>query len=177
MLLRTYGLMWNPELVDWGSPGAGLKGRLVGEVRYKRKKINIDVWAGTGIYVLYNDFQPVYAGKALGMDLGARVRNHLSDRLVDRWDSFSFYLVNKCRKSSNPGLSSDPTTRGVKTNHIVDTLESLIISIANPPLNRRHESLPKADEVSQVPVREVVDIHERVRKIYEMVEKMNGDAV
>jgi len=75
---------------------------------------------------------------------------------------------------SNLGLSSEPASKNVSTNDIVDTLESLMISIANPPLNRRHESLPKADEVVQVPVREVVDIHERVRKIYEMVEELKG---
>jgi hypothetical protein len=45
----------------------------------------------SGIYVLYKDSVPHYVGKA--GNLSWRIRHHQRDRLKEKWDTFSLYVV------------------------------------------------------------------------------------
>jgi len=45
MLIKAYGMFWNPEIMDWGSPGAGKGGKLIGTVKFEDgTKKEIDFW-------------------------------------------------------------------------------------------------------------------------------------
>ncbi len=147
MLIRAYGMFWNPEVVDWGQPGAGNKGTLAGKVKVSGRTYSIDFWNAYGIYVLHQDFRAIYVGKAAETRLGSRVRNHLADRFAGRWDMFSWFSLSKInvttRRVSNPG------TRQVSEKTVNDTLEAISILIADPPLNRKRESIPSALEARQ----------------------------
>ena len=59
MLIRAYGLLWNPDTVEWGTKGAGNKGKLSGKVKLNGKTHLIDFWEAQGIYVLHADFRAV----------------------------------------------------------------------------------------------------------------------
>ena len=148
MLIKAYGEMWNPEIVNWGSRGKGNSGTLLGKVSINGKKLDVDFWSAVGMYVLYDDFRPVYVGKAFGTLLGPRLRNHLTDRLVGRWDMFSWYSMSTVNSTSKSVRT--PGQRQIKPDTILNTLEAISIAITDPPLNRKKESLPDAIEAIQV---------------------------
>jgi hypothetical protein len=169
MLVRAYGLHWNPDIVDWGKPGAGNKGSLLGTIRKNDKSHEINFWDVFWIYVLHSEFRPIYVGKASATRLGLRLRNHLTDRLAGRWDMFSWYSLSKVNTTS--GTVSDPGTRQVSQDTVNDTLEAVAILIADPPLNRRRESIPSAISASQVK-----DPHPKTVRHYleQILERLDG---
>lgn len=148
MLIRAYGSFWNPEIVSWGSVGAGNVGQLTGTVKLNGRKHRIDFWHAVAIYVLHERFRPVYVGKALGTRLGPRLRAHLNDRFAGRWDMFSWFSLSTIN-TTNPGLRA-PGTRQLNPETMLDTLEALSIAVTDPPLNRKRESIPGAHEATQV---------------------------
>lgn len=148
MLIKAYGSFWNPEIIDWGSPGPGKGGKLEGSVRFDDgTRKDIDFWDARGIYVLHRDFQSIYVGKAFGTNIGRRLRDHLTDRLAGRWDMFSWYSVSAPRKIE--GGVTKPGKRQIAPDTYIDTFEALAILISDPPLNRKRESLKGAFEVAQ----------------------------
>lgn len=97
MLIKSFGLYWNPDIVDWGAVGAGNRGDLAGVITRKKEKHRINFWEAKGIYVLHADFKAVYVGKALRTSIGARLRDHLADRFAGRWDMFSWFSISNPR--------------------------------------------------------------------------------
>lgn len=146
MLIKAYGTFWNPDIVDWGSKGAGNKGELLGWVTKGGCRYLIDFWDAQGIYVLLSEFRAIYVGKS-GNSMGMRLRNHLTDRFAGRWDMFSWFSVSGVRTTSFD--VSKPGQRQVGPNVMIDTLEALGILIADPSLNRKRESLEGAFEAVQ----------------------------
>lgn len=148
MLIRAYGINWNPQSVDWGSVGAGNRGKLKGKVKLDGSAYEVDFWMARGVYLLLDHFRPVYVGKAFGSRMGPRLRDHLTDRFAGRWDMFSWFTLSTVNKTT---LNvRDPGTRKLSPATINDTLEALAILIAEPPLNRKRESIPDAVEAEQV---------------------------
>jgi hypothetical protein len=149
MLIKMYGLYWNPDLVDWGSKGQGNSGKLLGSVNLDddtTAKTDVDYWDAQGIYVLYKDFKAVYVGMARN-SLGKRIKAHLSDRLSKRWDMFSWFSVNSPNKGT--GGVKKAGLRQTGPDIYIPTFEALAILIADPPLNRRQEKFKDALEADQ----------------------------
>jgi len=146
-LIKYYGELWNPDIIAWGSQGAGNSGKLLGKIKVDNKNIEVDFWEARGIYVLYDNFRTAYVGQAFSTTIGKRVRDHLTDRFAGRWDMFSWYTTSNYRKTTNDLRKAGSRIIAPKT--IVSTLESLAIMIADPPLNRKREKLPAAKEVMQ----------------------------
>ena len=140
-------MFWNPEIVDWGQQGPGNKGTLAGKVRKSGRVHSIDFWNAYGIYVLHHEFRAIYIGQAASMRLGPRLRNHLTDRFAGRWDMFSWFSLSKVNITS--GKVSEPGIRLVSEETVNATLEAISILIADPPLNRKRESIPAALEAKQ----------------------------
>jgi hypothetical protein len=147
VLIRAYGEFWSPDLVDWGKPGRGLKGKLEGWLGTQRKPVTIDVWDQRGIYVLQHEWRVVYVGKTGETALGARIRNHLTDRHAGRWDSFSWYGVRGVTAEGE--LSKQAIRKNVPTADAIASFEALLIAVTDPPGNRRMESIPGATLVRQ----------------------------
>ena len=168
MLIRAYGMYWNPEVVDWGTPGAGNQGTLIGSVKRDGRSYHIDFWNAYGVYVLHHEFAAVYVGKAATTRLGARLRNHLTDRHAGRWDMFSWFSLSKVRVTQKD--VSDPGTRYLSQKTVNNTLEALAILIADPKLNRRRESLPSAVRVVQIASPHPRTIRSYLERILEEVE-------
>lgn len=144
-IIKSFGEFWNPDAVDWEDK------KLMGEWRTKKgERRTNNFWNAKGIYVLYADFKPIYVGKALAdqSGVGKRLSDHLSDRLLARWDMFSWYSL------SQPGVTKLGMTktggRHLTVEEMVDTLEAITILITDPPLNRKRESFKDAYEVQQV---------------------------
>ncbi len=148
MLIRAYGLFWNPDIVDWGKKGAGNKGRLLGQIKKGGRRYSIDFWNAYGIYVLHYECRAVYVGQASDTRLGHRLRNYLTDRFAGRWDMFSWFSLSKVNTTSKN--VNEPGIRQVNQSTVNNTLEALAILIADPPLNRKRESIPDALEAKQL---------------------------
>jgi len=146
MLIRAFGQFWNPDIVDWGSRGAGNKGSLLGKGKWGHHVVSIDAWGQHGIYVLHDEFKCIYLGQAFSGTLGERLRAHLTDRFAGRWDMFSWYGIDSVKRD---GTLRKAGTRQIKPQTLVATIEALGILLADPPLNRKRESLARAILVEQ----------------------------
>jgi hypothetical protein len=146
MLIRAYGQYWNPDIVDWGSKGAGNQGSLLGKGKWDTTTITINSWDQHGIYVLHDEFRAVYVGKAFSLSIGERLRMHLTDRFGGRWDMFSWYGIDSVRADGSLRKAGKRIVTPVK---LIDTIEAMGILIADPPLNRKRESLDEAILIEQ----------------------------
>jgi hypothetical protein len=146
MLIRAYGQYWNPDIIDWGKQGPGNQGTLPGTGKWAAKTVQVDSWEQHGIYVLHDEFKCVYVGQTSGQCLGKRLRDHFTDRFAGRWDMFSWYGIDSIKAS---GSLRKAGSRQVPPDELIRTIEALGILIADPPLNRKRESLRKAILVEQ----------------------------
>lgn len=150
VLIRSFGEYWRPDRVNWGKPGPGGSGELLGEFGPARRRRTVDVWAQRGVYILHDAWEVVYVGKADGTDLGSRLKAHLKDRHAGRWDRFSWYgVIGVVSDGPKKGkLGTNPASKSVSTAELIDTLESFLLAV-EPPRNRRREKIPNATEVFQ----------------------------
>lgn len=147
LLIKSYGEFWNPETVDWGTK------KLMGtraDPKNSKQVLENNYWNAKGVYVLHSEFSAVYVGEALGdsSGLGPRLDAHLTDRLIGRWDSFSWFSVSAPSASGGVNTGSQGG-RHYTREEVVNALEALTILVVDPPLNRRRESLKGAVEVEQ----------------------------
>ena len=147
VLIRSYGEMWSPDLADWGRRGPGGRGRLLGEFGGKRKPTVVDVWEQRGVYVLLHDWDVVYVGKADRVPLGRRIGDHLVDERAGRWDRFSWYGIRAVVAGGKLGAPME--SKLVSVDSVISTLESLLIAVTEPQLNRRREEIPGAQLLLQ----------------------------
>ena len=147
MLIKSYGEFWNPFVVDWSAGELFGKGPTAGKDKFP---YTIDFWNAKGIYVLLNDFKPVYVGQSFrgNYSIAKRLKDHLTDRFAGRWTMFSWYSVNNANKTNRKVSACQ--NRQLKLDVAVDTLEALSILITDPPLNRKRNRIPNAREFTQV---------------------------
>jgi hypothetical protein len=87
-LVRAFGEFWNPDLVNWKNSF-----QLLGSDQHGR---SVNAYEQRGIYVLYEDYVPVYIGKAYKQSIGWRLQLHReSERKGPRWDRFSWFGLNR----------------------------------------------------------------------------------
>jgi len=139
-LIRAYGEFWNPDLVDWK------RSRELLGIDVHGKEINS--YEQRGLYVLYDDYVPVYVGKADKQSIGYRLQAHrASQRKGPRWDRFSWFGLRRVNKNGHLGILK--ANNHVKTSELISTLEALLILVAEPRLNARQEKLKNAVKVYQ----------------------------
>src|SRR6201999_2006688 len=101
-----------------------------------------------GIYVLYQDYDPVYVGRADRQSIGYRLQLHReSRRRGPRWDRFSWFGVKTINK--NGSLRDLNAHAHSRTSELVATLEALLIMVISPRLNGRREKFKNAVQVFQ----------------------------
>lgn len=148
MLIRAIAEFWNPEIVNWGTVGAGNKGALLGLARpASGTDFEVDLWNAEGVYILYSEFRPIYVGQASAERTGPRLREHRSDRLAGRWDFFSVFCTSTLNRTK--ANTRAPGIRRVAPEVSLDTVEAVLIAALQPPLNRRFNSIPDATRVTQ----------------------------
>ena len=140
MIVRAFGLFWSVTSVDWDN--RVMSG--VDDEDAPTKTTN--AWKQSGVYCLYNEYVPIYVGKAENGNLGDRINAHRSDRLAGRWDCFSWFGVHIVNAD---GALRDFDTRLTEREEIIKSLEAFALIAFDPRLNRRHESLPEAEEFIQ----------------------------
>jgi hypothetical protein len=166
ILIRTYGEFWNPDIVNWNKSW-----RLFGKRRSDSKGPDINVYEERGVYVLYQDYEPVYVGKADKTSIGYRLQLHRqSRRKGPRWDRFSWFGIK--------GLNQDGSLKNLNTKfhlsspELIATLEALLIVTIDPRLNARKERFKNAVELFQSETDKPVEIEERLESIEKKLEQL-----
>ena len=155
-MIRTFGLFWHADRVDWGMRGPGNAGSLMGTRDRGNSADAVDFRPQHGIYALYSDFELVYVGQTGGnAGLLVRLRKHLSDHLADRWDRFSWFGTKRVLASNllAQGAAAPPIPPSVG----LDAIEAVAIAIAEPRLNlkRGNWSAAEAQQYFQIPAQEL----------------------
>ncbi len=168
-VIRSYGEFWSPDLVDWGRPGAGGHGQLLGHAWDK----TVDVWDQLGVYVLLHDWQVVYVGRvdATKRSLGSRLREHKNGRLAGRWDRFSWYGIRAVNRTGELGKLGLRQTASQPT--VVRTLESVLLAVTVPLLNKVSATIPGAMLIEQVAEERPRPVASYLAEIRSGVEKLN----
>jgi hypothetical protein len=92
MIIQSFGLFWRVDEINW-FPGRGTKGtwRLLGRRRASGTLELADFTDQTGIYILYGNYGPYYVGLTRRRGLGRRLKDHLRDAHMGKWDRFSWF--------------------------------------------------------------------------------------
>ena len=154
VVIKSFGVFWEREHIEWGHKGPGGAGTLLGYATTPSK--SIDFREQRGIYVLYEgvdiaSHRVIYVGQAGSghQDLFHRLRNHRDDHLWNRWQRFSWFgflgvgtqgLVHK-RKASTGAL-----TMAVA----LDQMEAILIALLEPLRNSQGPKWRGATEYFQV---------------------------
>lgn len=134
-MIRTIGLFWNVSDVYWG---AGRQpGRLLGVPKKHVTADAIDFREQIAIYVLYADYDLIYAGQTgTGRQrLLDRLKLHLRDDLAGRWNRFSWFGVRRVNRDRS--LSAEAQAAHPPLDEVLNHMEAIIIHTAEPPLNRQ----------------------------------------
>jgi hypothetical protein len=147
-MIRTYGLFWKVEDVFWGRPRN--PGRLIGSKSQSARAIAVDFRQQRGIYALYADYELVYIGQTgAGEDrLFDRLKFHLSDHLVERWNRFSWFGTQWVTRQHR--LSTDTAAVHQDMAKALNILEATAIAIAEPRLNLQRGRWGDAKQYFQV---------------------------
>ncbi|HVZ87367.1 MAG TPA: hypothetical protein VHG72_10390 [Polyangia bacterium] len=142
--IKNYGLYWERERINWGKRGKGNKGSLIG---YTAKGVvPIDFSKQAGIYVLYEGkdiatSRPVYVGQ-VGRRAGDSLLGRLKDQafkshLWNRWSLFSWFGMFEVGKANDLVHVKIDKSAKLPLPGLIDHLEGALITLLEPPLNKR----------------------------------------
>lgn len=142
-LIQAYGLFWRPDEINW-SPGTGNRygWRLYGRRGATSKKLQVaDFRYQKGIYILYGNYGPHYAGITRKKGLGQRIKDHLFDRHAGQWDRFCWFgFCTVLKKKDQWGvhkLRDMPLAKSTSPESMIADLEAMLIqSMALHNINR-----------------------------------------
>ena len=127
-------MFWRREAIDWVS-----KPKILGIQQIGAQPV--DFYEQVGIYLLYDEREVIYVGRATERPLGKRLCEHIKDRLSTRWNRFSWFGM---LPVSDAGvLGSLPESYvGAK---VIPAVEAILIEALEPRQNRK-----RGDDLSAV---------------------------
>jgi len=188
LTIENYGRRWRRDKIAWGA--GSNKGHLRGAWR-RQKSTVVDFREQIGIYVLFNAVGAVvYVGQAgVGKNkrLFGRLKDHRSDHLRDRWTHFSWFGLGGFNEKSNSDVKPlskyhkpGGAIRKKKRSDALHEIEAVLMSVVEPPLNKRgpnwkgskeflqyiDSSMPQSsDEIVQELPRQLKEINSQIRAI------------
>jgi hypothetical protein len=150
-MIKTYGLHWRVDQVNWGKPGKGNSGTLLGAERRSKNAPRVNFRRQRGVYVLYSEYEIVYIGQTgAGNDrLFRRLKRHRSDHLSERWDRFSWFGTQAVIGGNKLKADNDAVKIGIPD--ALDIMEAVAIAISEPRLNLKRGNWGAAKQYFQVP--------------------------
>lgn len=148
-MIKTYGLHWAINKVDWGTQGAGNTGTLLGAKTRSKNARTVDFREQRGIYALYADYDLIYVGQAGGGNarLFRRLKEHRNDHLSERWNRFSWFGTQRVTKQNI--LSVDIQAVNVPFTNALNIMEAVSIAISEPTLNFQRGKWSEAKQYFQ----------------------------
>jgi hypothetical protein len=134
-MIKSFGVHWHANEVNWGGQGPGNQGTLLGAASKRAKAVPVDFRSQRGVYALYADYDLVYLGQAgAGNDrLFNRLKTHRKDHLSERWNRFSWFGTQWVTQQHR--LSSDAAEVHQSVEAALNMLEAVAIAISEPRLN------------------------------------------
>ena len=137
MIIKAYGLFWRRDEVLW-NPGQGKKTvvdeqfRLLGRIGMNLPNRRIaDFRMQRGIYILYGNLGPYYAGLTRDQTLGKRLKDHLDDKHAELWDRFSWFgfcTVKKGKDEYGLQMLKDMATVSMAKPHfVIKDIEAILV--------------------------------------------------
>jgi hypothetical protein len=126
-IIQALGMYWSRGLVVWTNNPT-----LQGQQQTGAKPV--DFSNQRGVYLLYDDRDVIYVGRATDQGLGRRIYQHTVDRLASRWNRFSWFGI--LRVTPDGSLAAEQP-KVLPQEVIVATMEALLIEGLEPPQNRR----------------------------------------
>lgn len=151
LLVQCFGIRWRRNLVDFGKPGRGQKGSLIGFRMDDIDRVEVDFWTQTGVYALYDGPELVYVGRATKGDdsLGKRLAAHNRDPAkADRWTAFSWFGFRRVNQDGSLHAIRLPG-RHIGAEEAAKVFEGLLIEFLSPRLNNRGGDLGHVPQYAQ----------------------------
>lgn len=137
MIIKAYGLFWRRDEILW-NPGKGNKAKIDEQFRLLgRNGKNLpnrriaDFRTQRGIYILYGDLGPYYAGLTRNQTLGKRLKDHLQDEHALGWDRFSWFgfcSVKTAKDEYGLQLLKDMATVSMTKPHfVIKDIEAILV--------------------------------------------------
>ena len=116
-IIQAFGMYWTRSLIVWNA-----KPVLMGQQQTGAKPVNFA--DQRGVYLLYDDRDVIYVGRALDQGLSRRLFQHTVDRLSSRWNRFSWFGLSRVMQD---GSLVAEDSRPLSPEVLVATMEALLI--------------------------------------------------
>lgn len=126
-LIQSFGMYWIKDGINWNK-----RPRLLGTQSSGSKPIDLSEMRG--IYMLYDGREVIYVGQATDSIL-KRLIQHTKNRLATRWNRFSWFGIDDINEKGQ--IVKTDNTFQTKIEHLIDTLEGILIEGLEPRQNRK----------------------------------------
>lgn len=136
-LIKTYGVFWRREKVDWSQDK--LRGSQLGGS-------HVDFSEMKGIYILYDNREPIFVGQAISAGLMAKLQTHTKDRFANRWNRFSWFGIYGVNQN---GSLHQIRTFNTTIEDVANAIEAVLVEGLEPRQNRDNSRYFDGAEYSQ----------------------------
>jgi len=170
-MILSYGLHWRIDKVYWGRQTS--LGGLIGAASKSKEARAVDFREQRGLYALHAEYDLVYVGQTggQGQRLFKRLKDHISDRLAERWDRFSWFGNQWVTQQGY--LSVDTVRISQEVGAALNVLEAVTTAVAEPRLNLQRGRWGDATQYYQL-IAEGSD-EDRVRRSFTEIEGGEDD--
>ena len=132
ILIKSYGMYWMRDNVDWNSRSLCLWGK----ESNSSSSVCVNFADQVGIYLLYDRREIIYIGQVTEDRLGKRLFEHTKDHLASRWDRFSWFGL-KDIDTSNRLIDLSESFENILIKNLINAFESLLIEVIEPRKNKK----------------------------------------
>jgi hypothetical protein len=158
-LINAFGMYWARDGVLWTTSPKILGQQQVGATA-------VDFCNQHGVYLLYDGRAVVYVGRTTDQPIGARLRQHTSDRLNGRWNRFSWFGVYEVAEDASLRTGK---AAAFSQDMLIATMEALLIEGVEPPQNRK-----RGDDFRAVEYLQVVDPSIQKSQVLKLMDELKS---
>ncbi|MEW6621013.1 MAG: HTH domain-containing protein [bacterium] len=155
-VISSFGMFWRRDSIEWNATP-----KILGFQQIEAKPVNF--YEQLGIYLLYDNREVIYVGRATERPLGKRLYEHTIDRLSTRWDRFSWFGF---LPVSEEGVLK-PMAESYQAIKIIPALEAILVEALEPRQNRK-----RGDDLSAVEYFQKDDPEIQKKKMKQMLDKL-----
>lgn len=133
-IISSFGMFWRRDAINWASTPKILGMQQLGAEP-------VDFCKQFGIYLLYDGREVIYVGRCTDRALGRRLFEHTYDRLMSRWDRFSWFGL----LPVSPEGTLGELPKIYDGTAIIPAIEAIMIEALEPRQNRK-----RGDDLSAV---------------------------
>lgn len=156
--IQAFGVYWSRNHVHWVRSA-----RLLGQQQIGAEAVNMA--DQVGVYVLYDEREPIYVGRSIDRPIGLRLFEHTQDRLRARWNRFSWFGLYAVTEKGELTTTCEATDSG----SLIRALEAVLIESMEPRQNRK-----RGDDFSGIEYIQTVDPAIEKRRKIAILKELEG---